>query len=536
MTHSAPTSRTRRRRGLRATAAATVGISLTAGALLTPMAASASEGAPFLGADGGACDGQSFVVTDLSPSESRITTFDTATGEPGATTSVPAGALDAMGYNPADGQLYAVDRMTGEPDGSHRNGTTPIIRRISADGSVERVDVKGFPPIASTLSDRVEFRLGDFDEDGHYWIADYAEWRGWPATTTLYELAISPGTADGEPTAEVVRTVPVTTSYPSSDFTYVPGTDSFWGVSDSYGWMDGNDAGQLISINREGAVTNHGFVADLPTPGRGSDDRSNGEYWAGITHDDDGDLLAVANGTGEVYRINRTAAVEDGAPLSAVKAAEIGTGTFTYGDAAQCGIGSAHEKLPALQVALHGPVTAASGESTTSTVSVTNTGGTDLAHVPVTVTLAKGVSYDEGSARERQRGRRDVDGPDEGPRDRGPSVDRVLDPGRRVRRPHVLDNGGHRAAPHHRDPGDGRLPDGAGGGGHTAAAGRLPLRGRPAHQLRGDDGHRLHARVLIPPGETPARSGRGQPDRRSARDASCRRNRGSSAMSRTKTT
>lgn len=381
-----PRSRTLARRTTATTAIAAL---LFTAAVLFPVSASATGGSPFLEADGSACNGRALLLKEQSPANRGIISLDLSSGAQSPNTPIENGyAFNAVGYNPADGQLYGTYRMeTGGPgSGSAPATTNGTIWRITAEGGYEQVALSGpgvVPPApannglgALPFLNAPSYPIGDFDEDGHYWVSARTS-DGGTHTGPLYEIAITPGTATTAPTGVVISTVDPQQNVGTSDFTYIPGTDSFWSVTDVPG-------SHLVALSRSGEVTDHGAVADLPVA-----------QYIGMYADANGNIYAVRIGTGDVYAINRTDAVDDGAKLAATLVSNIGP--IGNGDAAQCG---AIQPLPALRFGK----TVDQAESRpdgvlTYTLTVENVGLVDLTDVPVHDALGTGATYVADSAR-----------------------------------------------------------------------------------------------------------------------------------------
>ena len=374
----------------RSTAATAVAALLfAAAAVLLPAPASASEGAPFVSADGTACNGRALLLKEQSPADRGIIALDLATGAQSPNRPIANGyAFNSAGYNPADGHLYGTYRMeTGGPGTGPAPATTNgTIWRIAADGTYEQVALSGPGVVAPgpennglgslPFLNAPSYPIGDFDEDGHYWVSARTS-AGGTHTGPMYEIAITPGTDTSGPTGVVVSTIDPQQDVGESDFTYIPGTDSFWSVTDVPG-------SHLVSISRSGAVTDHGTVANLPVA-----------QYIGMYADANANIYAVQIGTGDVYAINRTAAVDGGEPLAATLVS--GIGPIGNGDAAQCG---AIQPLPALRfgkVVDHAESTP--GGVLTYTLTVQNVGLVDLTDVPVRDALGAGATYVDGTAR-----------------------------------------------------------------------------------------------------------------------------------------
>ena len=375
----------------RTTAAfAVTSLLMAAGVALSPLSASASEGVSFLNADGSACDGQALLVKEQAPADRGIIALDLAKGEQSPNVPIANGySFNSLGFNPADGQLYGTYRTeTGGPGtGPAPAATNGTIWRISADGTYEQVALSGPGVVAPAASNNdlgalpflnaPSYPIGDFDEDGHYWVAARTTGGGVTHTGPLYELAITPGTASTRPSAVVVNTFNPSVNVGESDFTYIPGTNAFWSVTDVPG-------SHLVSIDRSGVVTDYGVVANLPTA-----------QYIGMYVDANGNMYAVQINTGNVYAINRTDAVDNGAPPVATLIS--GIGAIGNGDAAQCG---AIEPLPGLQFGkVVDKAQSASGDTLTYTLTVANIGLVDLTDVPVHDILGAGATYVTGSAR-----------------------------------------------------------------------------------------------------------------------------------------
>ncbi|WP_181157574.1 DUF11 domain-containing protein [Microbacterium sp. MYb62] len=358
-------------------------------AVLFPAPASASEGAPFLNADGSACNGRALLMKEQAPADRGIISLDLAAGAQSPNTPTANGyAFNSAGYNPEDGHLYGTYRMeTGGPGaGPAPAATNGTIWRIAADGTYEQVELSGPGVVAPTPANNnlgslpflnaPSYPIGDFDEDGHYWVAARTS-DGGTHTGPLYEIAITPGTATTRPTGVVVSMIDPQQDVGESDFTYIPGTDSFWSVTDAPG-------SHLVAINRSGVVTGYGVVANLPVA-----------QYIGMYADANANIYAVRIGTGDVYAINRTAAVDGGEPLAATLVSNIGP--IGNGDAAQCG---AIQPLPALRFGkVVDQAQSMSGGVLTYTLTVQNVGLVDLTDVPVHDALGAGATYVDGTAR-----------------------------------------------------------------------------------------------------------------------------------------
>ena len=200
---------------------------------------------------------------------------------------------------------------------------------------------------------------------------------GVASTGPVYEIAITPGTAAQRPQGVVLNSFILPAGVGESDFTFVPGTDAFWSVTDVPG-------SHLVEISTSGVLTDHGAVAGLPVA-----------QYIGMYADTNGNIYAIRISTGEVYAINRTAAVDDGAPLAATPVSNIGS--IGNGDAAQCG---AIAPLPGLRFGKAvDRAEAVVGDTLTYTLTVDNVGVTDLHDVPVGDRLSPGTTYVAGTAR-----------------------------------------------------------------------------------------------------------------------------------------
>lgn len=353
-------------------------------------AAQASTGAAFTNPDGTQCNGQALLMKEQPPTDRGVISIDLLNGVQGPNRPIANNyAFNAIGFNEADGQLYGTYRTeSGGPGaGAPPAATNGTLWRISADGGYEQVALSG-PGVAAPSAANNDlgslpalsapsYPIGDFDDAGHYWVAARSVIGGVTSTGPVYEIGITPGTTTQRPQGVVLSSFTFPSGVGESDFTFVPGTDAFWSVTDVPG-------SHLVEISTAGVLTDHGAVAGLPV-----------SQYIGMYADTNGNIYAIRINTGDVYAINRTAAVDEGVPLAATLVSNIGS--IGNGDAAQCG---AIAPLPGLRFGkVVDRAEAEVGDGLTYTLTVDNVGLTDLHDVPVGDQLSPGTTYVSGTAR-----------------------------------------------------------------------------------------------------------------------------------------
>ena len=163
----------------------------------------------------------------------------------------PDGNYNAMGLNPADGQLYAIDSSSGD-----------LFRIDPETGGITTV-VGGYRNL----------NLGEFNPDDGYLYATQSNQD--PATWHVIDVT------DGSE----VRTFTTNGMEPVADMAYDPVTQLFWGA---YGT-------NVYSMDSNGSYTVH--------PGGVPNDGNNGIFGAAFS-DANGNVAVISNNTGNLYSLD----------------------------------------------------------------------------------------------------------------------------------------------------------------------------------------------------------------------------------------
>ncbi len=365
-------------------AAAMLGV---AGGSVSP--AAAAPGGPWTNPDGSVCTGQAFAVIETGGDRS-IKRLDIVSGE--VTETVPLDyAFNSLGFNEDDGYLYGTHIVGGgQPSPTPDVVVNGTIWRIGAEGAVEQVGVSGPDMVApngqngnlGSLPDG-SYRIGVFDEQGRYWVADKFFDDGNRGTSTIFGFEVTPGPDPDRVQMEQVARIDVDPRVDISDFSYIPGTNALWTVTDSVPGVS-DPASRLLAIDLDsGSVTDYGAVDGLPAA-----------QFVGTFVDGNGNMYALqGDADGTIWAINRSLAIgDDGTPTGEPLLARAisGVGSIQNGDAAQCGL----IDVPVMRFSkVVDQSEAQVGDELTYTVRVDNISFFDLASVPVTDTLPEGAQF-----------------------------------------------------------------------------------------------------------------------------------------------
>ena len=246
---------------------------------------------------------------------------------------------NALGFNPNDNYLYAMDYTGGTPGTLYKIGSTG--------NAVSLGLVSGYPG-----GDDVPF-AGAFDPSGNYWIS------GGSLSSAAYEIDVS-----SNPPA-IINTVVLTQAWAPADFSYSAGY--MWGLNGTTIYRLDLATGEVYTYSAPSAIVS-------------------GEYGAAWTFgSSSGDLGFSNNETGDIYRISITN--PSTTPTFTVVAHYTGPSS-NANDGAAC---FATEPVD-LEMSKTGPATVAPGGAISWTLTVTNNGPGNSSGFAVTDSVPAGVT------------------------------------------------------------------------------------------------------------------------------------------------